>query len=209
MRRRMMYVKPSGGRLPGEYIQLNYLQNDHAGAYIDTGIKPNQNTEIEVQYKKINGGWAVDAYGMVYGSRVAVDSNGHYYYSETYSSSTGFAGFSDIQIKPAGGTKYATVYTVRNGKNGCYVNGALTNSYDGYSDFQSNLNMYLFGLNGNGSVDSRKLNGLIYYFKVWEDGSLIQDLIPVQRISDGVYGMYDFVSGAFFTNAGTGNFTGG
>lgn len=100
MRRRMMYVKPSGGGLPGEYIQLNYLQNDHAGAYIDTGIKPNQNTEIEVQYKKINGGWAVDAYGMVYGSRVAADSNGHYYYSETYSSAPDLRDFRTSRLNP-------------------------------------------------------------------------------------------------------------
>lgn len=208
MRRRMMYSKPSGGRLPGEYVQLAYLQNDHAGAYIDTGIKPNQNTEIEIQYKKINGGWAADAYGMVYGSRVATDSDGHYFYSNT-PNNIGFAGFSNVAVNPTAGDKYATLYTVRNGKNGCYADGVLNKSYDGYADFQSDLNLYLFALNGNGSVDSRHFNGLIYYFKVWESGSLIQDLIPVQRTSDGVYGMFDLVSKTFFTNAGTGNFTGG
>ena len=38
---------------------------------------------------------------------------------------------------------------------------------------------------------------------------LVRDFIPCYRISDGVIGLYDKVSGKFYTNAGTGTFTKG
>jgi hypothetical protein len=42
-----------------------------------------------------------------------------------------------------------------------------------------------------------------------ESGILIRDFIPAKRNSDNVLGMYDTVSGQFFTNAGTGEFVAG
>ena len=49
--------------------------------------------------------------------------------------------------------------------------------------------------------------GKIYSFKADCNGSICINLIPVQRKSDNAIGMYDTVSGAFFGNSGTGNFT--
>lgn len=39
-------------------------------------------------------------------------------------------------------------------------------------------------------------------------GAFLYNLIPAKRNSDGVLGMYDLVSKTFFTNVGTGSFTG-
>ena len=49
----------------------------------------------------------------------------------------------------------------------------------------------------------------MYYLKLYNNGTLVRDFIPAKRNSDNVVGMYDTVSGNFFTNAGTGSFTAG
>ncbi len=53
------------------------------------------------------------------------------------------------------------------------------------------------------------LIGRIYYCRIKRGTSLLRDLIPVIRKSDGKVCMYDKVSKQFFTNRGTGEFTGG
>ena len=68
--------------------------------------------------------------------------------------------------------------------------------------------MFLFARNGGGSVQN-PMQGRMYYFRIWNNESLIKNLLPAQRISDGVIGMYDTVSNTFFTNSGTGNFIAG
>lgn len=70
-------------------------------------------------------------------------------------------------------------------------------------------NLYLFAQNYKGSPrfgGERKISAFKYYDKT---NTLICDLVPCYRKSDNVIGMYDLVSGAFFTNAGSGSFTKG
>lgn len=49
----------------------------------------------------------------------------------------------------------------------------------------------------------------LYYLKIYENGVLIRDFIPVKRKLDNEICLYDKVLRAFFTNQGTGNFTAG
>jgi hypothetical protein len=49
----------------------------------------------------------------------------------------------------------------------------------------------------------------VYNVKMYNSGNLDLNLIPAKRNSDGVFGMYDSISGQFFTNSGTGTFTAG
>ena len=51
--------------------------------------------------------------------------------------------------------------------------------------------------------------GNIYRQQAYQNGVLVGDFIPAIRNSDNVVGMYDTVSGTFFTNAGTGTFVAG
>ena len=51
--------------------------------------------------------------------------------------------------------------------------------------------------------------GRIYSVYVTKAGITVMNLIPVRRNSDGVLGMYDTITGAFYTNSGSGNFTAG
>ena len=49
-------------------------------------------------------------------------------------------------------------------------------------------------------------NAKLYYFKMYSNGNLVRDFVPVYRKLDGVIGLYDKVDKKFYTNDGTGTF---
>ena len=49
----------------------------------------------------------------------------------------------------------------------------------------------------------------VYSYKLYENDVLVRSLIPAQRISDSVLGLYDEVNNTFYTNAGNGTFIAG
>lgn len=46
-----------------------------------------------------------------------------------------------------------------------------------------------------------------YYVKIWDNGTLVRDMIPCYRKLDNVIWMYDAVNGVFYTNSGSWTFT--
>lgn len=67
----------------------------------------------------------------------------------------------------------------------------------------SPYSIHLWTLN-NGGGSTNIAHAKIYGFKIWENGVLVRDMIPVHVGSEGA--MYDRVSGELFRNAGTGAF---
>ena len=53
---------------------------------------------------------------------------------------------------------------------------------------------------------NQNFKGRIYYIKIYEDGVLVHNFIPVKEISTNAVGIIDTKTGRFFTNSGTGNF---
>ncbi len=47
-----------------------------------------------------------------------------------------------------------------------------------------------------------------YYVKIWDNDTLVRDYVPVKRLSDNKYGLYDYVNDTFYSSAGTAEFTG-
>ena len=68
-------------------------------------------------------------------------------------------------------------------------------------------NMYLFAIHRT-DTDARTWGTrVIHYFKYWDvNGNLLLDLIPVERKSDSVLGMFNKVNGQFLTNIADGTF---
>ena len=64
--------------------------------------------------------------------------------------------------------------------------------------------LYIFAAESNKYMTKGKM----YSFTAEQNGQIIMNLVPAKN-SSNVVGMYDTVSGQFFTNAGTGNFTAG
>ena len=70
--------------------------------------------------------------------------------------------------------------------------------------FETEGDVYLMGYNSSNNYTSK---GLLYKCEIFKNDILVQNLIPALRIADSKPGMYDLVSGQFFTNQGTGEFT--
>lgn len=67
--------------------------------------------------------------------------------------------------------------------------------------------IYLFAVNRTNTDTAVQGTRIIHYFKYWNvDNDLVLDLVPVERKSDGVLGMFNKVNGQFLTNISTGTF---
>ena len=68
-------------------------------------------------------------------------------------------------------------------------------------------NMYLFAVHRKDTSSRSWGKRIIHYFKYWDvNGNLLLDLIPVERKSDGVLGMFNKLNGQFLTNIADGTF---
>ena len=174
--------------------------------YIDTGIKPNSNTKIEAKFS-LN---SVDNYQCLIGGRIRYEAQNKNKDSFTIWANT--VG-NQIRFDYDDEVKYSNInvsvntpYVVTKAKERNYVNGTETDS-NTVSTFTCDYNLFLFGVNTFGDMPKPYyMDGKVYYVKIWDNGTLVRDFVPVQRISDGVVGMLDKTSGQFFTNAGEGTF---
>ena len=107
-------------------------------------------------------------------------------------------GFNDVEYTLKAGT-----LSLKNATNGGSYTGTKSVA------FTMTSNLLLFAQNYNGSARYgayRKIKYFQYYDKT---DTLICDLVPCYRKSDGVIGMYDTVRKTFLMNAGSGTFTKG
>ena len=72
------------------------------------------------------------------------------------------------------------------------------------------LPLFLFAQNETSSAPVH-ITGTkrVYSCKIKQDNSWVRYFVPAKRKSDNVLGMYDIINGTFYTNAGSGTFTGG
>ena len=67
--------------------------------------------------------------------------------------------------------------------------------------------MYLFSVH-NGGSSYANASMKLYACQIYDDGTLVRDLIPCQK-PDSTIGLWDDVNSVFYGNAGTGTFTAG
>lgn len=188
--------------LPEGYERVEYIES-HGEEYIDSGIQVTNNTEYYID-------WICKSTGSnyIYASRVG--SEGIYGVSGSSSGQT-------IGFSFSGVSKY---FTTRRENNREYIlsakskNGTATaellDVVLGISEEVSfsyvysvpNANVFLFGNN-----ISQKSANAIKRAKLIVNDVLVRDFIPCKHNNE--YGLYDLVSKQFFTNQGTGAFTGG
>lgn len=76
---------------------------------------------------------------------------------------------------------------------GVWLNGEQAGTYESITAFTSTNNLKLFGTQSSPTLR-------LYGLKVYQNGAPFYDIVPCQRESDSAYGVYDLVSGQFFTN---------
>lgn len=187
---------------PNKIINVDYVEylKSTGTQYINTGVKPTQDTRVEIKFLQTTKD------EFVYGSRTSSSSSDKHCYN--HSSTTAiYPQFYDFFSKIEKSYSFNEIYTLKNGKEGFYLNDTLITTYT-YSNFASDLSMYLFGLNSNNSLESRTLVGNIYYCKIYENDVLIRDFKPCKN-GAGEYCMYDEVEKKYYYNQGSGTFIGG
>lgn len=178
--------------LPSGYKELEYIESSGT-QFIDTGIKAKNNTKVIAECDITYG----TAWVMILGS---YDYNGYFswwanaaqiyaYYGSQNKSGNGATG---KQTMIANGNKWS----------------ASANSFV-FSDasFIAPSTMYLFSVH-NGGSSYANASMKLYACQIYDDGTLVRDLIPCQK-PDSTIGLWDDVNSVFYGNAGTGTFTAG
>lgn len=191
-------IEPS---LPKEYLQLEWLGSD-SSAYIDTGIGGDYgNFTIDIQFAYNQ----YVKYGAVYGNYVNDNTNS---WRCILSESNNTALVNCNTKSTTGGNtviscRIGDIHILNASQSLIAIDDIMFTPNKGYG-ISNNNNIILFNRGNNIAI--RDIGLKIYYFKIYDDKNIILNLIPALRIADLKPGMYDLVTGQFFTNKGTGEF---
>ncbi len=88
-------------------------------------------------------------------------------------------------------------------KNMVYLNSEESNFT--YEDYSNDLSIAIFSCNNSGIFDVRRASVKLYYFKIYDNSTLVRDYIPVIDSSERPC-LFDKVSRECYYNQGTGEF---
>jgi len=203
---------PGKSILPSGYTALEYIESTGT-QYIDTGYKPNNLTNFEIKY--LHTGWRQQTTGFIpYGCTNAprsISANFGLFRTSGMFNRMAWGNNLDgtnVSLSSEYAAKLNEWYIDKYLQNQMYINGTLvaTSAANPSTVWNASRSIYLFQRN---STDPYPSNIRVAYVKIWEQNSLLHNMIPARRDSDGVLGMYDTVTNTFFTNAGTGEFIAG
>lgn len=186
--------------LPPYDARVEYLEvDDNANTFIDTGILPSNSISFVARIQVLEG---YDGFIFEGGKEAQVNEIGFFL-------KTG-QGKVDFRF----GNKVSSVFytfptepfliSSFDNPNVLVVNG--TDFSVTSPTFLTNYlySIYLFGQHRINTSSGSAKNCRVYYFKMYNSGTLVRSFIPVRNGNVGY--MYDTVSGKLLGNSGTGNF---
>lgn len=195
--------------LPDDYEELEYIEsNTGQTCYINTGVKLNNSNfnklriEIDGNFGTDTTHWRVDGFsgsiGGVFVTRyIGINPSSKLAYGNQSDTATSLTD-SDTTGRHSYIVDYKNGYVKKDG------NTIVTFTPHVYTHtFETNLFIFTWNTSGTKQKSAKK-----YGVKFFFDDVLTFNGIPSKRKSDNVIGMYDMVSRQFFTNAGTGSFSG-
>lgn len=172
--------------VPAGYTELEYIQAT-GSQYIRTGVTGGARWEFDIQFTDTKTRQL-----MGYGG------SGSEYWGSQENGMYGLATWGYMNVASGGRDTIVHDYT---GSNSLWVKNVTY----GISQTDVTSKQYqIFAIDG-GYLCKAKL----YRCKCIQSGSLIRDFIPARRDSDNVIGLLDIVNNVFYTNSGSGSFTGG
>lgn len=197
-----IYGNSYGGILPIDYQQVEYIEAT-GKQYLEINYIASNITTTKGSFQLTE----VDTGLMLFGSRESNQNAGLSYalnwggelpckYYNTFNRSAA-SSLTDKEID-------LDKHTFEKAKNNLYIDGELIDTVAN-STFKTPYNMIVFGCNNNGKI-SYLAKAKIFYLQFYDNDVLKVDLIPCYRKSDNAIGMYDVVTGVFYTNKGTDKF---
>ena len=185
------------------YTRLEYIESTGT-QYIDTGIVLKGTDVVEVKYSNVN---RTNTSCLLFGYYKSSADN-RFAYNFWQSAIRGgyfYYGAEQEQISTPP-TDDGLAHIIKLGNGSLYHDSTLIKSGMS-SNFTASENMFLFASSGPNLFQTK---ARVHYAKITDNNNtLIFDGVPARRNSDNVLGMYDTVSGQFFTNQGTGDFIAG
>ncbi len=180
-------------RLPSGYIEVEHIECTGT-QYINTGFIPNQDTRIvcECMYKGGTG---------VYGARSSVSSRN---FSMRVINSAWQIGYGNGVTTSPIECDTTEWHLFDHNKNALYVDGVLAVERE-YATFSAPYPVAIGAIRAGSMYYGQ---GCYRIFRIYDNGVLVRDFVPCQN-PDGEAGVYDLVGGAFYANAGTGEFVTG
>jgi len=181
------------------YTKLSYIEST-GSQYINTGISSNgMGIKADVQFELTTNSTAEQAivgrstgggYELYFGGGTTIGL----YRDSGYRA--------DLSMSYGPGVMYNIVGEITSSTISINVNGS-TKTSSGVNSMSA-AQMVLFRHNSKYNISAK-----LYYAKLWNNGTLVRDYIPVKRNSDNVAGLYDLVSETFFASASGSNFVAG
>ena len=199
-------------RLPQGYTEVEYITSENVsesvlGPYIDTNYKPTQNTRIVFNYQstsstrdyqRIFGSGEFDMLGYLVNLEGAI-GNRKYYYK--------FGQTSNWYTTSVSADLNRHTIDYNNSRQFLVDNTSIATLPNTSFTCTSNLGIF-WSINTKYTTNPINLIGRVYSCQVYDNGTLVRDLVPCINPSS-VVGMYDIVNDAFYSSANNYNFIAG
>lgn len=202
------------GALPDEYAELDFIESTGT-QYVNTGVKCASN--ITVRATVYNPRYEAQHF---IGARTAASQNALHLSFLTAGGSQGYGVSSGNQSRnQIFGTNFVTAvgdafhefeiggrrYVMIDKK---FCSKTVADPFS-LANFATDLDIYAFALNQNGSLHSAKSYIRMSALKIYRDGWLVRDFLPVMSKTSYEPGFYDLCTETFYGNLGTGEFKAG
>lgn len=210
-RRRLMGLVAMRKALADDYVRVEYIENT-SNAYIDTGVIPNSRY-YDVEIKFLNSGNKTSS--CLFGARNS-------YTALFYSFWPNADRLNEVRATNGSNGRWAnydqsidtnnkvSIFKLNENTVSLTVDGVENTWNITNSNYGATKKLFLFNCNNNNSiVSSWNFIGRVYYFKIYYNGVLVRDFIPVYKKSTKQYGLWDRVEGKFYTSPNGVKFIGG
>ena len=178
--------------ISSDYDLVEYIQST-GEQYIDTGVKYNSNLSFEIDFSDFTSPATSFIFGIdnpMFGFARRLD-NQLAFLSDSYKM------FTNDNFSTDGR------YNVKCSRSYFVCNGVSSTEQDDTENKEGDGTFRVFGGFYNKYPNTAFK---LYSFKIYLNGTLLRDFVPVVRKVDNVAGLVDKVDGNFYTNKGTGSF---
>lgn len=185
-------------RLPAGYTEVEYIQNTGT-SYFNTNFVPNQDTRVVMQYQMVTDSgagrfWGAGAWNSANGIEPNYEGG---YLGISWLGNTSWTRYNNFP------TDY-NKHTLDLNKNYLYLDETLVGS-NTYTTRTASDPIGVFTYIGSGRPSSstywgqEHFKGKMYSFQIYDNGTLVRDLVPCIKDSDNTVGAYDIVNDVFYT----------
>ena len=201
----------SSSTVPSGLVELDYITST-GSQYINTGITPNGNTRVECKFIPLDTG----TQAVFCGGRTAVSGTNAYTNTMFYINQNIRRDYFGTSKTSTSTYATGTTMTIDANKNAVTINGSSSEIADFTLSTTTGQMPILLFCSAMYNTSTSAITNLdnyakfkIYYYKIYNNGSLVRNFIPARRTSDGKCGLWDKVSYRFYVDENGGNFTAG